>query len=99
MKKRTKALAISPKVKKVVYERDKGRCVICGRFGSPDAHYIARSQSGLGIEQNIVTLCIRCHRDYDNSERRPLYRAEIKRYLDEKYPGFPDEERVYNKWR
>ena len=99
MHKRTKALAINPKIKKKVYERDNGRCIICGRYGSPDAHYIARSQSGLGIEHNIVTLCFNCQREYDHSVKRAIYREQIKQYLDEKYPGFPDEERVYNKWR
>ena len=25
---------------------------------------------GLGIEQNIVTMCMQCHRDYDPSTKR-----------------------------
>ena len=41
--KRTKALSITPKVKKTVYERDGGRCVLCGSpHGLPEAHYIPR---------------------------------------------------------
>ena len=99
MQKRTKALAITTKVKAAVFERDGGRCVICGKIGSPEAHYIARSQSGLGIEQNIVTLCRDCHRDYDNSYKRPFYREIIKEHLDTHYPNFSDEDRVYKKWR
>lgn len=99
MHKRTKALAIPAKVKERVFERDEGRCVICGKLGNPEAHYIARSQSGLGIEQNIVTLCRDCHRDYDNSYKRSFYRKIIKEHLDTHYPNFSDEDRVYKKWR
>lgn len=99
MHKRTKALSIPPEVKQAVYERDEGSCVICGRAGSPNAHFIARSQGGLGIEENIVTLCPDCHRDYDNSEKRSFYRELIREHLDEFYPDITDEDRVYKKWR
>jgi 5-methylcytosine-specific restriction endonuclease McrA len=99
MQKRTKALSIPPKVKAKVYERDGGRCVICGKLGDPVCHYIARSQGGLGIEENIVTLCPNCHRDYDNSDKRKFYREIIKAYLDEIYPDFSDDQRIYKKWR
>ena len=40
MQKRTRALAIPAEVKRRVYERDKGRCVLCGRPGNPEAHVI-----------------------------------------------------------
>lgn len=99
MHKRTKALAIPPSVKLTVFDRDKGKCVICGRNGDPCAHFIPRSHGGLGIEQNIVTLCRDCHRDYDNSYKRPFYREIIREHLEEFYPNFSDEDRVYKKWR
>ena len=99
MHKRTKALSIPPEVKQAVYERDEGSCVICGRAGNPNAHFIARSQGGLGIEENIVTLCPNCHRDYDISEKRSFYRELIREHLDTHYPNFSDEDRVYKKWR
>ena len=68
--KRTKALSITPKVKKTVYERDGGRCVLCGSpHGLPEAHYIPRSRGGLGIPENIVTLCRNCHRELDQTTR------------------------------
>ena len=61
MHKMTKATSISKSVKKVVYKRDGGRCILCGRNnGEPVAHVIRRSQGGRGIEQNIVTLCPSC---------------------------------------
>lgn len=57
MHKMTKATSIPKSVKEAVYERDDGRCILCGRNnGDPVAHVIRRSQGGRGIEQNIVTL-------------------------------------------
>ena len=42
--KRAKACQISTEVRKIVFERDKGRCILCGRAGSPNSHYVKRSQ-------------------------------------------------------
>ena len=67
---RTKALEIPRKVKIAVFERDNERCILCGSNGLPEAHYIPRSKGGLGIEQNIVTLCRECHRRYDQTTDR-----------------------------
>ena len=97
MNRRTKALAISPDVSKAVYDRDGGKCVLCGKQGNPNAHYIPRSQSGMGIEQNIVTLCWLCHTDYDNSTLRSEYGARIREYLDFCYPNFDHNKRYYQK--
>lgn len=97
MNKRTKALSIPPKVKALVTERD-GCCVYCGRPGSPNAHYIARSQSGLGIEQNILTLCDECHRRYDQSIDREEMREFFRKYLQSKYPDWDESKLVYRKW-
>ena len=63
--KRAKACDISKKVKDRVWERDGGRCIICGSpYAMPNSHYIRRSQGGLGIEENIVTMCLCCHNMY-----------------------------------
>lgn len=97
MHKRTKALAISKKVKETVYERDGGRCILCKKLGDPVAHYISRAQGGLGIEQNIVTLCNDCHRAYDGDQRLFL-REHIREYLETNYPDFTDEMRIYRKY-
>ena len=95
MQKRTKALQIPPEVKRRVLERDEC-CVLCGRRGEPNAHFIARSQGGLGIEQNIVTLCYKCHQDYDNSPLRRIIREQLREYLKSKYPDW-DESTLYYK--
>lgn len=96
--KRSKACDISREVKEKVWERDK-RCVYCGRpSGLPNAHYIPRSKGGLGIEENIVTLCVNCHRNFDQTDLRQHYKEYIKNYLQSKYPGWNEEKLVYRKW-
>lgn len=99
MHKRTKALGISAKVKKAVWERDNGACVLCGctRSAFPEAHYISRAQGGLGIEENIVTLCRRCHDEYDNGFYRETIREYLREYLKSKYPDWDEKELVYQK--
>lgn len=94
----TKATSIPIEVKKKVYIRDGGKCVVCGKPGLPNAHYIRRSQGGLGIEENVVTLCPECHHDFDNGFRREEIGAWLSEYLDKWYPDFPDEKRVYSKY-
>lgn len=98
--KRTKACEISQQTKRRVFERDNGRCIICGKAGIPNAHYIRRSQGGLGIEQNVVTLCMICHNAYDNGFLRERIGQKIHDYLEYKYfPNWKEEDLVYNKWK
>ena len=104
---RTDALGIPYRVKEAVAARDSVDgwpcCVLCGR-PSPTraplsfscAHYIARSQGGLGIEENILTLCPTCHRDYDTTGRQQL-RPILERYLREHYPGWDESKLYYTK--
>lgn len=86
--KRAKALQIPTRVKEAVYERDNGLCVVCGQRGFPDAHYIPRSKGGLGIEQNIVTLCRTCHDRFDHGDKYDMtvVGTMIRCYLMERYP-------------
>lgn len=98
--KRSKACDIPQTIKKKVWERDGARCIVCGSPNAmPNAHYIGRAQGGLGVEQNIVTLCQRCHQSYDNTPQRPVYREYIKNYLQGIYGADWDEsELVYKKF-
>ena len=106
--KRAKALDISMAVKKKVFARDKGKCVVCGNSYNvmPNAHYIPRSKGGLGIEQNIVTLCTemtlnKCHRKYDfgTKKEREEIGEKIKKHLKSKYDNWNEEDLYYKKWR
>ena len=104
--KRSKATDIPMSVKKKVWERDRGMCVVCGNHCNvmPNAHYISRSKGGLGIEQNIVTLCTeltpnQCHRKYDfgTKEERNEIKEKIRRYLKSKYDNWNEEDLIYRK--
>ena len=97
--KRAKALAIGSDVKRIVYERDGGVCVWCGRRGFPEAHFISRSKGGLGVEENILTLCRGCHDHFDHGGRteRECMREEFERYLRGKYPDWDEKNLTYRR--
>lgn len=97
MNKRTKALQIPSRVKRIVHERDGGCCILCGAPGYPVAHYISRGQGGLGIEENVVTLCAGCHRAYDQGPHRKAIRAQLRAYLKGRYPGWDENNLIYRK--
>lgn len=94
---RSKDTDIPEAVKKRVWVRDREMCIIChSHYAFPNAHFIPRSAGGLGIEENIVTLCNQCHREYDQSIERRLYADRIERYLKRKYPNW-DKNKLYFK--
>lgn len=96
--KRTKACEISPKVREAVEERDNHCCVFCG---SPNArgesHIVRRSQGGLGIETNILTVCRWCHRQFDEGKDKELYMNRAVSYMKEHYPGWNKNNQIYRK--
>ena len=104
MNARTKAVSIPTKVKHRVAERDQidgwTCCVVCGSpNGLPESHYIPRSKGGLGIEENIVTLCRPCHYKFDfgDIEEKKQIGGRIKEYLQSIYPDWSEERLVYKK--
>lgn len=108
MRKDTKAKAITQAVKKAVAERDSidgwPCCINCGRPAPPEAptafscaHFIGRAQGGLGIEENVVTLCPDCHRRYDQSTERLVLRNYIREYLQSKYADWEEIKLYYRK--
>lgn len=98
MNRRTRALDIPDKVKKRVFERDKGCCILCGSpDAAPNAHYISRAQGGRGIEENVVTLCEECHSRYDNGAGGRALEPLMAAYLKARYPGWRREALLYRK--
>lgn len=104
--KRSKATDIPMSVKKAVFERDNGCCVICGNSYNimPNAHYISRAKGGLGIEQNIFTACTRltkndCHYKFDNGtkEEKEMLKTIVKKYLKSKYSDWNEDNLRYKK--
>lgn len=94
---RTKSLMIPKAVKDKVYERDGGCCIFCGSPGLPEAHYISRAHGGLGIEENVVTACRRCHDLMDNSTERPVMLAHAREYLKSQYLYWNEKNLIYRK--
>ena len=99
--KQARAKAISSTVKMLVYHRDGGLCICCHRPGNPEAHFIPRSKGGLGIPENILTLCRECHDKYDfgTREQREGMREEFREYLMSKYSHWDEDNLTYRKWR
>ena len=98
MHRRTKALQIPMAVKQKVYIRDGGCCIWCGCPGDPVVHFIAKSQGGRGIEENIVCGCYFCHTQYDQTDQREKYREKAREYLKSKYPDWDESKLYYRKW-
>lgn len=87
-KRRTIATGIPKSVKKIVWERDKHQCVLCGKYVPLECaccHFIPRSQGGLGIPENIFTACNDCHNKQDNGLNTLELELKIEKYLKEYY--------------
>lgn len=106
MRKDTKARDFSRKVKEQISERDSidgwPCCVNCGAaapapLAFSNAHFIARSQGGLGIAENGLTLCTECHRRYDQTTDRKKMREYFREYLKSKYENWNEEDLIYRK--
>lgn len=97
----TKATDIPTKLKKKVWERDNHRCIFCHTlvaWNYANSHYIKRSQLGLGIEQNIMTNCERCHKLFEESSEREQMKEKAKNYFLSLYPDWNEKDLVYKKY-
>lgn len=111
--KRAKACDISPKVRQIIHERDKG-CVFCrlGYMLPPEdefttctgtlqiMHYIPRSQGGLGIPENLALGCLWHHNMMDNGNLclRDDMLLIFEEYLKAHYESWDKEKLFYSKW-
>lgn len=100
--KRTKATDITKEVRQTVALRDNGKCIYCGKYvpvACSNAHFIKRSQGGLGIPENIVTLCPKCHFEEDFGQDTKLYEDYIENYLKGIYGAdWSKDKLVYKKY-
>jgi 5-methylcytosine-specific restriction endonuclease McrA len=108
MRKDTKARDFDRKAKLAIMERDKidgwPCCIYCGAAAPSDespvwsnAHFIARSQGGLGVQENGLTLCPACHRRYDQTTARPGMREFFRKYLKSRYALWSEKSLIYRK--
>lgn len=102
MSKRSKACDITQTVKEIVWNRDGQKCIYCERWvpkSCANAHFIKRSQGGLGIKENIVTLCPKCHYQEDFGQDTKLYEDYIESYLKSIYgTNWSKEKLIYKKY-
>ena len=60
------------RLRKQVLRRDGWRCQACGTMSNLEVHHKQfRSQSGDDSEQNLITLCSKCHAAMHNGSRFP----------------------------
>lgn len=98
MSKKSKACDISPSVRNLVLKRDDCRCIICGiKNNLQIAHYVSRARNGLGIPENLVTLCYKHHYLYDNGKYHNEIKEHITTYLKAHYPDWDNINLVYKK--
>lgn len=98
----TKATSIPKKVKMEVWERDNHRCIFCQKevpWNLANSHYIKRSQLGMGIPENIMTNCLRCHNLFEESIYREKMKEFARNYLISKYDHWSEEMLIYKKYR
>ena len=96
---RRKALQVTSKLRAEIMQRDK-QCIICGsKHNLTISHFISKGRGGMAIPENLTVLCMLCHHELDNGKNTLEVRKLVKAYLDKLYPNFPDELRIYNKWR
>ena len=100
--KQTKATDIPDQVKEIVWKRDRNKCIVCHKFvpkSCANAHYIKRSQGGLGISENIVTLFPDCHYKEDHGQSTKVYENYIENYLKDIYGTKWDKSKlIYKKY-
>lgn len=112
---RSRKTDISTKVRMRVYDRDDNTCIFCrAGYHAPAedrlqgdmgyglrtvAHFIGRGRGGLGIEENLATVCVTHHQLLDNGSHgeRPEMMEIFEDYLRSEYPEWSREIVEYRK--
>ena len=88
MLKKTKQIRLSGKklatLVKLIYERDKHKCVVCGKWvedGHKPHHVVYKSHGGSDVAENMVLLCDDCHFEVHHGANCIATKDKIERYL------------------
>ena len=73
-----------PDIHEYIIERDNGLCQICGTVGTEKHHIKFRSNRGLDHANNLILLCIKCHKmihievakEYEGALKRRVIKNE-----------------------
>jgi 5-methylcytosine-specific restriction endonuclease McrA len=97
----SKACDVSPKIRDTVKRRDNMCCVVCGfPYALTIAHvFINRSHGGLGVKENLATLCIECHSKLDHGKKihSESVRVPLESYMNKLYPSLDIKKLKYEK--
>lgn len=72
------------RIRKLIIQRDKGACILCGRPYEEMHHINFRSAGGTHTEDNLVCLCWRCHHEA-HGVRSKAYKQMLRRVMSERY--------------
>ena len=100
MRRRNKIDLNFPQHVKIAIKLRDGRCVNCGspREMLTAHHFVLKSAYGMGIIENGIALCNKCHTNVHLHDKDFIIRDRLQDYLDEKYPHFSNEMRKYKKY-
>lgn len=71
-------------------------CVYCGKPKYVQLHhYIERSRGGLGIEENLVCLCAKCHTALHKGDWQ--IEEYVRMYLSDKYADWDEKKLIAKK--
>lgn len=83
---------IPARVRQAVLDRDGAQCQLCGTTGENrlTLHhwYSYRSHGGPHVEENLITLCFRCHADVHEG-RQDITLIEVEPGVWAAFPGAP----------
>lgn len=75
---------IKPQTYRAVFDRDGGKCVLCGRTDGLEMHHVIyRSRGGTGEEHNLVLLC---KQDHMAAHRSREIRKQLEEHMKRLYP-------------
>jgi len=95
-----KPTEISKAVRQLVWERDGGKCIYCNKAGFSNVHvFVSRAHGGLGVKENVGTLCMLHHHWLDNGLNRQhkLVKEKLYEYMYSLYPDLEIDNLRYKK--